>query len=129
MKTTKEYQILGMLGEKLGEQGLEMLEGVMALRKLAKKYQRLAEADCNGYGIVNGTIDDYAKREHGYGVQSAYVSDDVTIFTIEMEKLETKIKRICSDNGLRVAFQGDPRGYCVKVQTLTTADITEIIHA
>lgn len=93
---------------------------LLTLRRLAIKHHRLAEMDCNGEGVIrgvhyyNGTIDEYAKRTYGYGVKSAYVSDDVTVFDIESEKVSDKIKVLANKIGLFVEFQGDPRGYTVK---------------
>ena len=100
----------------------------MFIPRLAKKHHRLAEMDCNGVGYVkgsmyyNGVIDDYARREYGFGVKSAYFSPDVevTIFDVESEKVQDKIEDLVSQLGAdwRVEFQGDPRGNTVKVYFL-----------
>lgn len=94
---------------------------LLTLRRLANKHHKLAEMDCNGEGVIrgqhyyNGTIDDYAKRTYGYGVKSAYLTDgDTTVFDIESDKVQDKIWAITKRLGLRVEFQGDPRGYTVK---------------
>jgi hypothetical protein len=103
------------------EGAIEALPELMTLRRLANKHRKLAEMDCNGVGVVrgvcyyNGTIDNYARREYGPFVQSAYTSDDVTVFDVESDKVQAKIEAICARLGLRVEFQGDPRGYTVKV--------------
>ena len=96
---------------------------LLTLRRLANKHHKLAEMEGNGEGRIggihyyNGTIDDYARRTYGHGVKSAYMPDDPeerTIFDKESSKIETKIRAICDRLGLRVEFQGDPRGYTVK---------------
>lgn len=96
---------------------------LLTLRRLANKHHKLAEMDCNGEGVIRGvhyyagSIDNYAKCRYGGGVKSAYNNSDSgeTIFYDEGEKVETKIKSICKRLGLTVEFQGDPRGYTVKV--------------
>ena len=93
----------------------------LTLRRLANKHHRLAEMECNGDGVVrgvhyyNGTIDDYARRIYGHGVKPAYSNSvEMTVFDIESEKVALKIEAICKRIGLRVEFQGDPRGYTCK---------------
>ena len=101
----------------------DSMKTLLSLRRLAKKHHRLAEMDCNGEGVIrgvhyyNGTIDDYARREYGQGVQSAYIKDDAkerTVFDVEDDKLRLKIEKLCKIIGLTVEFQGDPRGYTCK---------------
>lgn len=101
---------------------------LLTLRRLANKHHKLAEMECNGVGCVRGRVyysgmsfgekpDDYEVREYGYGVRSAYLDKDTeeTIFDVEQDKVRRKIGAICKRLGLTVDFQGDPRGYTVKV--------------
>lgn len=96
---------------------------VRKISRLAKKHHRQAENSCNGVGVVNGqvyyggAIDDYAKRQYGYGVKSAYTTDDeLDIFTLEQDKIEDKINALLKDKGkFRVEYQSDPRGLTVKL--------------
>ena len=96
-------------------------EVLQKVKRLAKKHHRLAEMDCNGYGVVkgkmyyNGTIDSYAKKNYGYNVQSAFVEDEVTIFDVEADRIEDKIKDLIKGTAFNVEFQGDPRGNTVKL--------------
>ena len=105
-----------------------MIKGLLVLRRLAIKHNRLAEMDCNGEGVIrrdhyySGTIDDtHAHMVYGPSTKSAYTEmvDEYgnrrTIFDVESDKIEDKIKAIAERLGLRVEFQGDPRGYTVKV--------------
>lgn len=104
---------------------LDKIKDLLVLRRLANKHHKLAEMDCNGVGVIRGQayysggIDDYARREYGHNVKSAYSEvpevDTPSIFQIESDKVESKIQGICDRLGLRVEFQGDPRGYTVKV--------------
>ena len=100
---------------------------LLTLRRLANKHHKLAEFDCNGVGYIRGRVyysgmgygekpDDHEVREYGCGVKSAYLSKDAeeTIFDAEQDKVRQKIEGICNRIGLRVEFQGDPRGYTVK---------------
>lgn len=93
---------------------------LLTIRRLANKHHKLAEMECNGAGVIRrqsyygGNIDDWARREYGYGVKSSYIADDVSVFSIESDKVEAKIKGLCDKIGLRVEFQGDPRGYTCK---------------
>lgn len=135
MKQTKTYfQMVqnliraGLRNTSLGETGIIEGEAIIAnclmIRRLAKKHHRLAEMSCNGYGYVNGqsyyngTIDDYARREYGYNVKSAYVEDDVDVFDVESERVQKKIADIVNfklGKDWHVEFQGDPRGNTVKL--------------
>lgn len=94
---------------------------IQRIARLSKKHQRQCENSCNGQGVVNGqiyyngSIDDYAKRTYGYNVKSAYVNDDESIFDVEAGKIEDKINRLIKDTRFKVEYQGDPRGYTVKL--------------
>lgn len=104
---------------------------LLTIRRLARKHHRLAEMDCNGEGVIRGvhyyggTIDDYARRQYGYGVKSAYVKDDVSVFNVESDKVSDKIKALIEKLPYdamkgqlypwKVEFQGDPRGNTVKL--------------
>ena len=102
---------------------------LLTIRRLAKKHHRLAEFMCNGEGWIRGqryycgTIDDYARREYGAGVKSAFpsrnddVDADVSVFDEESDKVEAKITDLVKQlgEGWKVEFQGDPRGNTVKV--------------
>ena len=83
---------------------------LLTVARLARKHHRLAEMDCNGEGYIRGKF----YRCDG-SMPGAYVDQDTTIFTAEGDKVERKIEDICKRLGLRVEFQGDPRGYTVKV--------------
>ncbi len=133
MKQTRKYfEILGQLNgqtpDDYEKRSQVWMQGYMTIRSLAKKHHRLAEMDCNGYGRVRGqmyytgSIDDYARREYGANVKSGYVdnsdnSDGTTVFTVEADKVEDKIKAIAKSIKLVVTFQGDPRGATVKLET------------
>lgn len=103
----------------------DTIKDMLTLRRLAKKHHRLAEMSCNGEGYIkgthyyNGTIDDYARRTYGMGVKSAYIIDpnidDTTIFDVESINIESKIEALAKKIGLKVEFQGDPRGNTVKL--------------
>jgi hypothetical protein len=99
----------------------KLIKELLTLRRLAIKHHRLSEMKCNGEGYIRGQryyggqINDWARREYGHGVKSAYLGDSITVFDLESDKVEGKIKAIAERLGLRVEFQGDPRGYTVKV--------------
>jgi len=95
---------------------------------LARKHQRQCENSCNGQGIVNGqsyytglsygqNAGEYEKREYGYNVISAYLSneDEETIFDHEIDKIQDKINIIVDNSNFKVNYQHDPRGYTVKI--------------
>jgi len=132
-KSPKYWEVMGKNDRVLPEgyeERQKFLGTLFIIRRLAKKHQRLAEMDCNGVGDIRGcthyagNIDDYARREYGYGVRSAYTvpgSED-TIFTIESEKLEARIMALADSIGLVASFQGDPRGYTVKIEKPESPD-------
>jgi len=118
------YQVSSQLGYDMHSDKTDaVINALLAIKRLAKKHHRLAEMDCNGEGVVrgvhyyNGTIDDYAKRTYGSGVKSAYVEDDVSVFDVESDKVQDKIKKLADSIGLVVEFHGDPRGNTVKLET------------
>jgi len=107
-------------------------EVIRKVKRLYHKQHRQCENACNGYGYVKGqvyylgTIDDYAHKTYGYNVKSGYISDDVNVFDEESQRLEEKINKIVYQfnhdkyalwrvKPFRVEFQGDPRGYTVKL--------------
>lgn len=96
---------------------------ILKILRLARKHNRQATNDCNGEGFVNGQhyyaggIDEWAKSQYGQGVKSAYIDNsEVTIFNAEMDRIETKINKLITGNPkFSVEYQGDPRGYTVKL--------------
>ncbi len=130
------YMLLGMLSGVPGSDAItpETAQAIYSIRLLAKKHLRQAENSCNGYGVVkgqmyySGSIDDYAKRTYGYGVKSAYTvqGSEETIFDMEYSRIADKIRKLLP-NGFKVEFQGDPRGYTVKL-SFNGRDITELIQ-
>lgn len=96
---------------------------IKKISRLAHKHQIQATNDCNGEGFVNGqhyyggNIDDWAKRQYGENVKSAYIDNtEETIFYKEMDKIEEKINNLIKDNPkFKVEYQGDPRGNTVKL--------------
>ena len=93
------------------------------IARLSKQHQKQATNSCNGYGIVKGQmyyggqIDDYAKREYGYNVKSSYLDKDCeeSIFDKEMGNIEDKINKLIENTKFTVEYQGDPRGWTVKL--------------
>jgi hypothetical protein len=117
----------------------EQITAIEKIKWLAKKHHRLCEMDCNGVGYINGTwyycgkIDDYARKQYGQGVQSAYIyyanDPDTTIFDFEIKKTEEKIYKLAFfDNNLRVEFQHDPRGATVKIADNKGKDLTPLLY-
>jgi hypothetical protein len=127
-------------GQKHKDFTVEDYDLIRKVARLAHKHQAQATNDCNGEGFVNGqhyfngNIDDWARREYGQNVKSAYIDDsEETIFTKEMEKIEEKINKIIEEYNHKklfpdrvytykknlpyfgVEFQGDPRGNTVKL--------------
>lgn len=107
---------------KVTQRDYETVEKLLVIARLAKKHHRLAEMACNGEGYVRGKLYTCGQVE-GYAV-SAYtyhsegVADEsITVFDVESDKVEAKIKALVSKlgTGWAVEFQGDPRGNTVKV--------------
>lgn len=126
-----DYQSI-VFGQKHKDFSYDDFELVKKVKRLAKKHQRLAEYSCNGVGWIrgvcyyNGAIDDWAKKQYGQGVKSAYIVDDEAVFDVELSKVRGKIFALLGlrvGKGLtvpavekwRVEFQGDPRGNTVKL--------------
>ena len=65
-------------------------QSAVALKHMANRLHRYAEAACN-YGLT----EQQEKR---------------------VASLEKRVAKLCQDMGLTVKFNGDPRGYAVKVQ-------------
>ena len=102
----------------------EMVDALLKVRRLERKHQRLSEYDCNGDGYVNG-------KHYRTDTDAGYVSEDETVFHAAAVKVREKIIEtmqgpICS-NKWRVEFQGDPRGYTVRVYDNTARDLSSII--
>ena len=116
-------------GQKHKDFNYEDMQLIKRVKRLARKHHRQAENSCNGYGVVKGEryyggiIDDYARREYGYTVKSAYLDDEMmkegtTVFDKEMERIELKISILLANPKMlkfTVEYQGDPRGNTVKL--------------
>ena len=114
-RTAKYWELLGRL-DKVTPENYEERQVFMAvymqIRRLAMRHHRLAEMDCNGEGSIRG-------RFYRLDQPEGYVSEDVSVFTAESDKVEAKITSLASSVGLAAGFQGDPRGCTV---TLTRGD-------
>lgn len=116
------FEILGRQTIHTAKQ-YERAERIQKILLLEKQHLRQCENSCNGYGYVprkgffyNGTIDEYAKREYGYHVKSAYISEtEETVFDKEIEKIQDKILKLAKDD-IKVTFQHDPRGRTVQIE-------------
>ena len=123
-------------GQKHADFDYKDFDVIKKISRLAKKHQRQCVNSCNGVGYVNGqcyyngTIDDWARREYGQSVKSAYLDKDCeeSVFDNEAGKIEDKINKLIDEmhNDPRrrkflgqiiwkVEFQGDPRGATVKL--------------
>jgi hypothetical protein len=101
------------------------VELFLKLRRLERKNQRLCEMSCNGEGIVNGKF----YRCDG-SVKGAYLPDgETSIFDAEASKVEDKIRALVTGSGFgyTAEFQGDPRGYTVRIFTADKKDLSQII--
>jgi hypothetical protein len=110
--TRKYFEILGRLNGHAPddyEARRVYMSALMTIRRLERKVQRLAEADCNGEGYVGGKF----YRLDG-STPGAYIGED-SVFTVASEKIEAKIKVLADSVGLKTEFQGDPRGYTVRL--------------
>lgn len=88
----------------------DILPTLLTLRRLAKKHHKLAEIACNGEGYIRGQ---FYSGDSNTG-NTAMVTNGVYVWDIESGKVEAKIKALTDKIGLRVEFQGDPRGYTCK---------------
>ena len=124
--TNKYYELRGRLSEQLPDdyEKIAVLMSIyMKLRRLAKQHHRLAEYSCNGVGWIkgqcyyNGSIDDYAKRTYGFNVKSSYLDPECEqdIFNLESDKIQDKMIPLAQEINCKLEFQGDPRGYTVKM--------------
>jgi hypothetical protein len=127
MKRTKQYyRIYAELSRRNIPVSDEIVQALLKVRRLAKKHERLAEMYCDGVGYVNGVtyycgpID-----EQTAGMKSAYIEEDWTIFEAESDKVEERITKTLP-SGFTASFQGDPRGYTVRVM-YGERDFSEII--
>ena len=134
MYSKRFYVIYGKLARMGFDLHDDFVLDLLKVYRLALRHDRLAEMSCNGVGYIRGQvysmarIDDYERRTHGHSVKSAYIKEgeENTIFDVESEKIEAKITAICEKWHVRADFQGDPRGYTVRL-TLGTKDITESV--
>jgi hypothetical protein len=123
MNSKKFYEIWGKLDRLEITPNDELIHTLLRIRRLERKNQRLAEADCNGEGVVNGKF----YRLDG-SVKGAYLADgETSIFTAEGEKIEKKITKMLEPFNYVAEFQGDPRGYTVRIFTPDHRDVSHII--
>jgi hypothetical protein len=126
MKYSKKfYEIYGRLERANLIAGDDRVLLLLKVGRLERKNQRLCEMSCNGEGVVNGKF----YRCDG-SVKGAYLPDgETSIFDAESSKVEDKIRKLVSNSGFgyTAEFQGDPRGYTVRIFTADKRDISHII--
>lgn len=110
------YTIKGYLDFVSGKNiSMENVELYITLSKLAKQHQLQSVNDCNGKGYVprKGYFSFVAEGIY----KSAYLTEDceTNIFLEECYKIEEKIRELTKNSIFNVEFQGDPRGYTVKL--------------
>lgn len=95
----------------------------------ATTYQRLAERECNGDDEQSGNmvkcpmhLDRAVVSSCGYCdarriAGTVFVHGKVTRSSVRMTQIERRVRELvdCTNEPLRVEFQGDPRGYCVRI--------------
>jgi hypothetical protein len=108
----------------------EQVQIIKKLRRLAKAYQRQAENDCNGEGFIP------RKGFFTFNDKSAYADEERTVFDVESERLHDLIVEEVKDLNTSIAdrqgifnieFQGDPRGYTVKLSLFNGINLSEIL--
>lgn len=85
----------------------ETVHAAGQLLRLARKYQRLAEEECDGPG-------DYIHRIP-YPRAGKILDQWQAGLEKRQEATAAKIRALCTEWSLPVDLGGDPRGYCVKV--------------
>jgi hypothetical protein len=98
----------------------DFINAIMALRRIAPKLHRQCENDCNGEGYIP------KKGFFRCDNPSAYIGDD-TVFTAETERLVKTAQAICTKRGWVCEFQGDPRGWELKI-TRKGIDLTPLVY-
>lgn len=133
MKTTRKYwEILGKLGPHCPEDYDErqgFMAAIMQIRRLERKSQRLAEYDCNGEGFVGGKfyrLDGSTPGAYIKADRPGESGEEESVFCVALNRLHLKIANIALAVDLRPEFQGDPRGYTVRL-SYKGADISHAI--
>ena len=96
------------------------------ITRLAATHDRLAEAECNGdWPCDNGErkVVACSRCEAGY-VRSAMYRGRTTLtgyLICKSCRTEDLITDACRENGIGVEFQGDPRGWTVKLMPLSVS--------
>lgn len=132
MKSKRFYRIWKDL-ERIGVIPSDsMVDALVSVMRLERRHQRFAEMACNGVGYYKGVtwyagkIDDYARKEYGAGVQSAYITEDSTVFDQASADVEKKIRALVYPHSVHADFQGDPRGYTVRLTVMNHGNIQDI---
>lgn len=105
------FMIIGRLttaGINANKKGL--VDAIYKVRNLSLKHHRQTENACNGEGVVRGKF---------YRLDSpeGYVSPDVSVFDVEIERIEKQIISILAPyKGIKASFQHDPRGATVRLK-------------
>jgi hypothetical protein len=89
-------------------------------RKLSIQHDHQCVNDCNGEG--------YIPRKGFFNVSDAscYVGDE-TVFNLEAGRIADKIRALFVDTLFKPQFQGDPRGWTVRL-FLKEQDVSIVIH-
>ncbi len=121
MKRSKKfYEMVGRILTIYPELKISDVELLSNLRKYLKKHHRICEFACNGEGVIRGKF-------YRLDSENAYIDSERTVFDLEIEKIEEKIRKILKNSKFNCKFQHDPRGYTAKIFYKNKADITCLI--
>ena len=91
-----------------------------ALRTIARAVTKIHVHQCNGYPVYDGRYRDHRDRS-GYGNQA--MADEAERRDSEREALYVaQAFAIAERYGVRAVFQGDPRGWCMRLLAHSDVD-------
>ena len=110
------------LGRLMGNysDGWTFMNTIQKIRRIATKYHRLCEYECNGEGWIDGKL--YRGDQEGY-----IDKNENSVFCNRIDELETKMESLAKLVNMKVETQRDPRGQEVKL-FYKGMDISELIY-
>ena len=121
-QTEREQFIVTMTKE-----GLDLVT-IRALLRNAATLQRIAELECSSEAANRDRVPCPAIASDKYecccdfGYQEEGKHGDTPRVTAKSKRIEYRIRKMLEPTGVRASFQGDPRGYVVKIHVPSGRD-------
>jgi hypothetical protein len=122
--TDYEWRLINSVADETGIDRFTSLPSIiLSLRRAAKKLQRIAENECNGWPRETTEIRDGKMYRFPVTDEKWQARDERA-----EENTKRRVQELCKENNLIAEFQGDPRGAVLSVKTKSGISLTDLLY-